>query len=245
MPVRHIASRSSIVETPAIRTRRRRVVAGVVLAGTGLLAASLSTRPGSKQFYVTSTALAATWTAGGLASGPLHRGWIEGRDRKLRRPLVTPAATGTAAFGLFYAAAHFSQRVPVLARAVARALAFAEDGNDALVLATALANGVGEEIFFRGALYAALGGKHPGATSTAVYVLATTSTRNPALVIAAGIMGTLFAMQRRASGGIQAPTITHLVWSALMIRCLPGRPAAPASGAGARRAWPLEDEETC
>ncbi|GAB2972645.1 hypothetical protein [Nocardioides montaniterrae] len=34
-------------------------------------------------------------------------------------------------------------------------------------------------------------------------------------------MGTVFAAQRRASGGIQAPLITHLTWSALMLRFLP------------------------
>jgi hypothetical protein len=41
------------------------------------------------------------------------------------------------------------------------------------------------------------------------------------LVAASGVMGALFALQRRASGGIQAPMITHLVWSALMLRFLP------------------------
>jgi hypothetical protein len=57
--------------------------------------------------------------------------------------------------------------------------------------------------------------------STAVYALATTSTRNPALVLASGAVGTLFALQRRATGGIQAPLLTHLTWSALMLRYLP------------------------
>ncbi len=34
-------------------------------------------------------------------------------------------------------------------------------------------------------------------------------------------MGTLFGLQRRASNGLQAPVITHLTWSALMVRYLP------------------------
>ena len=42
-----------------------------------------------------------------------------------------------------------------------------------------------------------------------------------ALVLAATVMGTLFAAQRRASGGIQAPVLTHLTWSILMLRYLP------------------------
>lgn len=89
------------------------------------------------------------------------------------------------------------------------------------MLLTTLVNGVAEEVFFRGALYGALRDHRPVAASTAVYVLATTTTRNPALVLAASAMGTLFALQRRASGGLQAPVITHVTWSTLMLRYLP------------------------
>ena len=82
-------------------------------------------------------------------------------------------------------------------------------------------NGAAEEVFFRGALYATIGERHPVALSTGAYTLATVTTRNPALVLAATAMGTLFAAQRRASGGIQAPVLTHLTWSVLMLRYLP------------------------
>jgi hypothetical protein len=51
--------------------------------------------------------------------------------------------------------------------------------------------------------------------------LATVSTRNPALMLAAGVMGTLWSFQRRASGGLQAPVLTHVTWSSLMVRYLP------------------------
>lgn len=70
-------------------------------------------------------------------------------------------------------------------------------------------------------LYSALGGRHPVAVSTAVYSLATTATRNPALVLASAAMGTLFGLQRRATGGVQAPILTHLTWSTLMVHFLP------------------------
>ena len=82
-------------------------------------------------------------------------------------------------------------------------------------------NGLGEEIFFRGALYAALDDDRAVAVSTAVYTLVTATTRNPALMLAAGTMGTLFSLQRRATGGLQAPVLTHLAWSTLMVYCLP------------------------
>jgi hypothetical protein len=34
-------------------------------------------------------------------------------------------------------------------------------------------------------------------------------------------MGLLLGLQRRSTGGIQAPVLTHLTWSALMLRYLP------------------------
>jgi hypothetical protein len=34
-------------------------------------------------------------------------------------------------------------------------------------------------------------------------------------------MGTLWGLQRRSSAGLQAPVLTHLTWSALMLRYLP------------------------
>ena len=228
MPLTHVVPVEHR-ESPAVVRRRRQVVAGTALAGAALLGASLSTRPGSREFYLSTGAVAGVWTLGGLLSGPLHLGWIENRDATLRRPVLTPVATGVGAFGFFYGCALVARRIPVLEEAISRVLAFADEGDDRLVLLTALANGVGEEVFFRGALYTALdtgldsrpGGLGPVATSTAVYALATTTTRNPALVLAAGVMGTLFSLQRRASGGLQAPLITHLTWSTLMVRFLP------------------------
>ncbi|RYU15274.1 CPBP family intramembrane metalloprotease [Nocardioides iriomotensis] len=219
-PITHVAP---VVhdEAAAIVRRRRRIVAGVSVVGASLLGAGLSTKPGSREFYGTTLTVAGVWTVGGLVSGPLHLGWIEGQDDRLRRPVVTPVATGVAAFGFFYGCALVAQKIPLLDRAISRVLVFAEEGDEPLVLLTTLANGLGEEVFFRGALYAALGDDHPVVKSTAVYALATSTTRNPALVLAAGVMGSLFGLQRRASQGLQAPVLTHLTWSALMVRYLP------------------------
>lgn len=208
-------------ETDAAFRRRRRVTTGVALGGAGLLGASLSSKPGSPTFYGLTTAVAGTWIAGGLASGPLHLGWMVTPDRQLRRPVVTPLITGVAAFGTFYAAALVARRVPVLDRAITKVMRYAHQGSTPLVATTALVNGVAEEVFFRGAVYAAVGVDRPVLTSTAVYGLATVATRNPALVLASVVMGALFGMQRRLTGGIQAPILTHVTWSALMLRYLP------------------------
>ncbi len=208
-------------ETGDVRARRRRVVAGVSVAGAGLLGASLSTRPGSPQFYVATLGVAGTWAVGGFASGPLHLGWTRARGKTLRRPVRTPVLTGGCAFGVCYGAALVARHIPLLDDALRTVFRFAEQGSAPLVLLTTLANGAAEEVFFRGALYAAVGERHPVALSTAAYTVATAATRNPALVLAAAAMGTLFGLQRRASGGIQAPLLTHLIWSTLMLRYLP------------------------
>lgn len=208
-------------ESDAAFHRRRRVVAGVSLAGAALLGKSLSTEPDSKEFYGLTLGVAATWTAGAFASGPLHLGWEQTHANTLRRPVATPVAMGVASFGAFYGAALVCRRIPVLNQALTSILAFADQGSAPLVMLTTVANGAAEEVFFRGALYAAAGTEHPVVKSTAVYALATTATRNPALVLAGGAMGTLFALQRRASGGIQAPMLTHLTWSVLMLRFMP------------------------
>jgi membrane protease YdiL (CAAX protease family) len=214
VPVRH-------EESPEVVQRRRRVVAGTSVVGAGLLGMGLSTRPGSKAFYATTMATAAVYTAGGFLSGPLHLGWVQLQDRTIRRPVITPFVTGLGAFVVFYAGGLVVREVPPLRRAIASVLQYSEHGNDSLVLIVTLANGAAEEIFFRGAVFAALGDKRPVVASTGIYMLATVPTRNPVLVMAAGAMGGLWGMQRRASNGLQAPVVTHLTWSVLMLKLLP------------------------
>jgi membrane protease YdiL (CAAX protease family) len=191
------------------------------VAGAGLLGASLSTRPDSPEFYSLTLTVAGTWVAGGLRSGPLHLGWARTGEHTSRRPVITPIVIGAGAFGVFYGCALAAREIPMLNRAITSVLQYADQGSESLVLLTTLANGAAEEVFFRGAVFAAVGVRHPVPLSTAAYMLATTATRNPALVLASGVMGMLFALQRRISGGIQAPMLTHLTWSALMLRYLP------------------------
>jgi uncharacterized protein len=197
------------------------MVAAVTLTGTGLLGASLSTEPDSTEFYALTFAVAGTWLVGGLISKPLHLRSTRTGECHFGRLVLAPILTGAVAFGAFYGAALVVRRIPMLNEALSSVLSYASRGSDPLVLATTLANGVAEEFFFRGALFTALGVHHPVPVSTAVYMLATSATRNPALVLASGVMGSLFAVQRRASGGIQAPILTHVTWSVLMLRYLP------------------------
>lgn len=219
-PLTHKVPRDHRVSDDAFR-RRRQVVAGVGVLGAGLLGVSLSSPPGSTRFYLLTLGVAGTWVAGAMRSGPLHLGWIETQDDSIRRPVAIPVLTGVAAFGVFYAGAHLARRIPLLRDAVARVMQFADQGVSPLVLLTTCANGAAEEIYFRGALYSALGPNNPVLKSTTAYTVATLATRNPALVLASAGMGTVFGLQRRASGGVQAPTLTHLTWSILMLRYIP------------------------
>lgn len=190
------------------------------MAGTALLAVSLSTTPGSRRFYALTAGVAGTWTLGGLASGPPVPDRQHARSRS-SHPVLVPVSIGAGAFAVFYGAARIARHVPILNEAVTAVLRYAHRGSDPLVLATTLANGIGEEIFFRGALYTAVGDRHPVAATTGIYLLSTAATGNPSLVVASGAMGTLFALQRRATGGIAEPILAHLTWSTLMLRYLP------------------------
>ncbi len=208
-------------ESDSAFRRRRRVVTVTGVVGTALLSRSLQQEPDSKAFYLGTSAVAATWLVGGFGAGKLHLGHLPGPGSSLQRPVATPLLTGAGAFAAFYGCALVARKIPVLDRAIAGVLTFADEGSTPLVLATTLANGAAEEVFFRGALYAATSRPHQVAVSTAAYTLTTVGTKNPALVLAATVMGALFGLQRRATGGIQAPLLTHLTWSTLMLRFLP------------------------
>src|SRR5271169_5389840 len=140
-------------EPATVRARRRRVVTATGISGAGLLGISLSAKAGSPQFYLLTMGLAGTWAAGALSSGPLPLNITKDRDGTWRRPVVMPVLTGAGAFGLFYGAAQLARHIPPLNRAIASVLHYADDGSTPLVLATASANAVAEELFFRGALW--------------------------------------------------------------------------------------------
>jgi uncharacterized protein len=58
--------------------------------------------------------------------------------------------------------------------------------------------------------------------STVIYAIATlASSRNPMLAFAAIILGTVCALERRATGGVLAPILTHFVWTLVVLLALP------------------------
>jgi membrane protease YdiL (CAAX protease family) len=201
--------------------RRRRVVAALTLVtGATLLGLSLSVRPGDRVFYPLTVLVALTWVGGALLSGPLHLGWTSFRGR-MRRPIVIPVLTGLVVAGVFVCGALVVREVPALRDPVNSILAHARYGAIVPITVVTALNGIAEEVFFRGALFAAIGRRHAVPVSTVVYAAATLATANPMLVFAAALLGVLLALQRRATGGILAPILTHITWSATMLFALP------------------------
>ncbi|MEU8819632.1 type II CAAX endopeptidase family protein [Actinoplanes sp. NPDC048796] len=201
--------------------RRRRVVAAVTLAvGATLLGLSLSVRPGDAVFYPLTVLVAAVWIIGALLSGPLHLGSAPRRGRR-RRPVVVPVVTGLVIAAVFIAGALAVREIPALRDLVNDVLAHARYGEAALIAAVTVLNGIAEEIFFRGALFAAIGRRHPVAISTVVYAAATVATGNAMLVFAAALLGLVLGIQRRVTGGVLAPILTHITWSTTMLFALP------------------------
>jgi membrane protease YdiL (CAAX protease family) len=198
---------------------RRRLAVGATLAvATSLLAGTLRVPPGSTSFFTFGSGAAAAWILGAVISGPIP---LRPRHRDVRRVVPPAIVLGLLAFLGFLAADLVGRHLPSISTALHSVLTRADRGPVVVVLLVALLNGVGEELFFRGALFAALESHRPVRSSTLVYVAVTAATGNVALVLAAAVMGTIFALQRAHTGSVLASTVTHLCWSTLMLLALP------------------------
>jgi membrane protease YdiL (CAAX protease family) len=207
-------------QTDSAFRRRRLVVTVVTVLGAALLGISLAVRPADPAFYPLTLGLAALWIVGGFASGPLHLGWSDSATG-LRRPILTPVLIGAAVGVVFVLGSLAVRQIDPLHRVVESVLAHARFGSLPLVAVVTLLNGIAEEVFFRGALFAAIGARAPVVLSTAVYVMVTIATGNYMLVFSALLLGLVLGLERRATGGVLAPILTHITWSATMLFVLP------------------------
>ncbi len=208
-------------EPPAVVTRRRIAVAIVLVIGGVLLGYSLGLQPGDTSFYWLTLVLAAVWTIGAFVSGPLHLGSVRFRGRN-QRPVITGTVVGLAVGSAFVLGGLVAREIPSLAGYVTRVLEFANYQTLWLMVFSILLNGIAEELFFRGALYTALEKHYPAIISTIIYTVAIfVATRNPMLAFAALVLGTVCAFERRATGGVLAPILTHMVWGLIMVLVLP------------------------
>jgi membrane protease YdiL (CAAX protease family) len=207
-------------EKPSVVRLRRLIVCVVLVVGAVLLGYSLRSRPGDQSFFVLAMSLGAVWTVGTFLSGPLHLGNINWRGRN-QRPVLTGIAVGVLLGAVFLAGGLVAREIPPIADRITRVLEYTNHGHLGFIVLIALFNGVAEELFFRGALYTALGRFYPVAISTLLYMCASSASGNPMLGFAALILGTVCACERRATGGVLAPVLTHLVWGLIMVLALP------------------------
>lgn len=209
-------------EIPTMLRRRRIVVAVTLVLGAGTLALALRVEPGDPRFYWGTALLAGVWAGGAFLSGPLHLG--QGHTRtgeRLARPVVQSLALGTLLLGVFLLGAVGVARIPFLAEPVTRLLDYASVGSLTAVIVITAVNGLAEELFFRGALFAAVERFHPVVVTTLVYAATTAASGILLLVVAGTLLGVITGLQRRVTRGILGPTITHLVWSLGMLLLLP------------------------
>lgn len=215
--------RSSPAVPRTHRRTRRWITAGFLVVGACLLGISLSVDPGSTAFYPLTIGLGAVWVIGAFASGPLPIGrfGITADDENVTGAAILGVVTGVAVGLVFTVGALITQFIPGVPGLVSQILDFADYGSLVAVWLITLGNGLAEELFFRGALYSALVGHRPVLVSTIIYVIVTLASGNPMLGFAAVILGTVCAILRRCTGGVLAPVLTHVVWSAIILITLP------------------------
>jgi membrane protease YdiL (CAAX protease family) len=192
------------------------VVAGTTVLGALLTAFALNEHGTGPRFFLLTSALAATWLLGALLSGPVPLGRLRGAC-----DLATPAALAALIFGVFVIGALIVRTNSYLDEQVGQIIGHASGRVAVLAALVAVVNGIGEELFFRGAAWSALDRHRPEVTSTVLYVAIIACSGILILVVAGVIMGAVFALQRRASAGVLASCITHVVWTLLMIALLP------------------------
>ncbi|MDN5796177.1 MAG: CPBP family glutamic-type intramembrane protease [Intrasporangium sp.] len=208
-------------ESDPREVRRRRIVAAVTIAAGGaVLAVTLRLEAGSPLFLPLGFALGALWTGGAFASGPLHLGSGHTRAGGRSRPIVQSLALAVLLLAVFLAGAVLVARMPLLRNPVLALLEHGRAGPLPVVLALTTTSGVAEELFFRGALQTALPANHAIAGTTTLYALTTLGSGVPLLVLAALVLGLVTALQRRVTGGVLGPAITHVTWSTGMLLLL-------------------------
>lgn len=199
--------------------RRRLVVVVITLVvGAVLLRLAFAQPSGSTGFYVLTLVLATTGTVGGLLSGPISLA----RDRPPRAAEAPKAiALGLLVAGIFVAGAEVVRLIHPLRRYVVDVVTHTHGTSFALILLVTVLNAVAEEIFFRGAVYAAIGDRYQVALTTLVYFVTIAIAGNIALAFAAIVLGSVLGIERRLTGGVLAPALTHVTWSICLLIILP------------------------
>ena len=127
---------------------------------------------------------------------------------------------GLALAGVFVVGGLVVREIEPLEEQVSKVLDFADQGSIPILVLVTAVNGVAEEMFFRGAAYDAIP-RQPVLWTTVANAVATAAAGNLMLAFAALLLGAVVGLERRATGGIPAPVLTHVTWSVTMLFALP------------------------
>ena len=209
-------------ETAEQLVQRRWVCAVTLAIGSFLMAWTLRISPGDPALYAATLALGTTWVVGAMTSGKLYLGSANTRTGAgTSRAIVQALLLGLILVAVFVAGGLVVANVPVLRDPLLVPLAHARMGVLPIIIGLLFLNGAAAELFFRGSLYAAVGGQHAVLITTFVFALSVVSTGSPVIITGAAVLGTVVGLQRRVTGGVLAPIITHLTWLTGMVLLLP------------------------
>jgi membrane protease YdiL (CAAX protease family) len=202
-----------------LRYRRADTTAiATLVVGAVLLWGTFHAAKGGAAFWIVGFLLAAVWVIGALSTATGAWGDLDVPT------LAAATAAGLATFAVFYVAYRVLREIPVLSGALHGVVGTADAGHVVPVLALAIVNAIAEELFFRGALFSLVasrsGAREAAIWTTVIYALVTAASFNVALVIAAVVMGGVFALLRWWSRGMVAPAVAHVVWSTGMLLAL-------------------------
>lgn len=204
-----------------IRRRRIVVVISFVFGAAGL-GAALNVEPGEPLFYLASLGVAVVWAIGAFASGPLSRGRSRTREGGANgRAVVQGLTLGAILLAVFLAGAMVVGQIGFLRGSVDDLLDHASYGNLLIVALVTALSGIFEELFFRGAVFAAMPRRWEVIGSALIYTFSTVLSGVPLLSFAALCLGLLTGAQRRVTGGVLGPIVSHLTWSLGMLFLLP------------------------
>lgn len=189
-----------------------------LVVGAGVNAWALRLPAGDPLFPPAIALLALVWLIGAFTSGPIRLG--NEPYRPGRRPLASSLAIAAALAALFCVGALVVARIPALRDPVSDVLDHASRGDLALIAMLTAVNGIAEECFHRGAVYSAAQRLHPVLVTTILYAAVTATAGVPLLVLAAVVLGAVTAVQRRCTGGVLGPCVTHVAWSMVMLMAL-------------------------
>ncbi len=209
------------------------VALATIVIGVLALQQTFNATPGAGELSVWSLILSAIWAAGGLlvlllsrpffTQGPL-RGRSSVLDLKKFRPQDHPLAftivCGLLVAGMSLAGALVLQQIPFFGDDVAYATSRVND-HRYIVFVVALLTGTSEEVFFRLALHQILSPRFAVLGATTLYGLVTLATGNPALVLAAIVLGASCSIVMQSTGRWYTPIIIHGMWTVALVGIMP------------------------